>query len=41
MCGGLEWSAIPHVAEILGYEDVELMIAQLAAIRDHHQNQEQ
>jgi hypothetical protein len=34
MCGGMDWSAIPVVAEILGY-DIEILIAQMAAIRDY------
>jgi len=31
----MDWSAIPVVAEILGYADIELLIAQLTVIRDH------
>lgn len=33
MLGGLEWAGIPLVAELLGYEDVEILITQLQAIR--------
>lgn len=36
MCGGLDWSALPAVAEILGYQDIELLAVELAAIRDFH-----
>lgn len=35
MCGGMDWAAIPHVAEILGYDDIEMLVYQLAAIRDN------
>jgi len=33
MMGGIEWSAIPTVAEICGITDVEVFIAELIAIR--------
>ncbi len=33
--GGLDWAALPVVADLLGYEDIEILIAQLVAIRDH------
>jgi hypothetical protein len=33
--GGLEWSALPVVAELLGVEDVERWIYQLVTIREH------
>jgi hypothetical protein len=32
--GVLDWSGLSLVAEILGYDDIELLIAQLVAIRD-------
>lgn len=32
--GGLDWQALPIVAELLGITDVETFIAQLAVIRD-------
>lgn len=35
MLGSLDWSGLPTVAEILGYDDIELLVAQLIAIRDH------
>lgn len=31
----LDWAALPVVADLLGYEDIEILIAQLVAIRDH------
>lgn len=33
--GGLDWAALPVVVEMLGVTDVELLILQLIAIRDH------
>lgn len=38
--GGIDWAALPHVAEMLGFKDIELMVAQLAAIRDFHRDKE-
>lgn len=32
--GGLDWAALPLVAEILGYDDIEKLIAQLVCLRD-------
>lgn len=32
--GGLEWPALETVCEILGIDDPELLVIQLAAIRD-------
>ena len=32
--GGLEWAALEHVCEILGVDDPELLVIQLATIRD-------
>lgn len=34
MGGMLDWNALPLVAEMFGIEDMETLIAQLAAIRD-------
>lgn len=34
MGGALDWAALPLVAELLGVEDVERLITELAAIRD-------
>lgn len=35
LLGGMDWAGIPLVAEILGYDDMELLITQLAHIRSH------
>lgn len=32
--GGIDWSALPVVAEMLGVRDLEPLIVQLVAIRD-------
>lgn len=32
--GGLDWAALPAVAEMLGIDDPETFFVQLAAIRD-------
>lgn len=32
---GLDWAALPVVAEMLGIDDVEVLITQLVAIRDN------
>lgn len=37
--GGIDWAALPIVCEMLGVSDVEVLITQLVAIRDH-QNKE-
>jgi hypothetical protein len=34
MMGGLDWTALPIVAELLGVEDLDLLVSQLVAIRD-------
>jgi hypothetical protein len=34
MLGGLDWSGLEMVADILGIDDIELLIGQLMAIRD-------
>lgn len=33
--GELEWQGVPFVVEMIGIRDVEILIAQLTAIRDH------
>lgn len=33
--GGLDWSALPMVTELLGIADPEKLIRQLVALRDH------
>jgi len=38
--GGLDWAALPIVAEMLGIEDTETLIVQLVAIRDHQRAKE-
>ena len=40
MGGELNWSALPIVAEMLGVEDVELLIAELSAIREWQNEKE-
>ena len=35
LMGGLEWSALPIVCDLLGVTDPELLITHLVAIRDH------
>lgn len=34
MGGTLDWAGLPLVAELLGIDDLETLIVQLAAIRD-------
>lgn len=34
MGGTIDWAGLPTVAELLGIENVEQLIVQLAAIRD-------
>lgn len=33
--GGIDWSALPIVIDLLGVSDPEPLITQLVAIRDH------
>lgn len=33
--GGLDWTALPIVAELLGVDDIERFTLQLIAIRDY------
>jgi len=35
MSGELNWSALPIVSEMLGVTDIDVLVAQLCAIRDH------
>lgn len=37
--GGIDWSALPMVIDLLGVSDPETLIAQLVAIRDHQNAQ--
>lgn len=32
--GGLDWSALESVAELIGITQIDVLVAQLAAIRD-------
>lgn len=34
MGGTIDWAGLPLVADLLGLDDLELLIVQLAAIRD-------
>ena len=35
--GGIDWAALPVVAEMLGIAEIEPLVVQLTAIRDHQQ----
>lgn len=35
LLGGLEWSGLEIVANILGIEDIEMLVVQLKALRDN------
>jgi len=37
--GGLDWAALPIVAELLGIDDIDELIHQLATLRDNHGGQ--
>ena len=37
--GGIDWSALPIVIDLLGVADPEALITQLVAIRDHQNDQ--
>lgn len=39
--GGIDWQALPVIAEIYGIEDIETFIAQLVAIRDWQRAQQE
>lgn len=34
LMGGIDWTALPAVAELLGIRDLDILIHQLAVIRD-------
>ena len=34
LLGGMDWAGLPLVADMLGIEDIEMLAAQLATIRD-------
>lgn len=38
--GGLDWAALPVVAEMLGVRDIEGLVGGLITIRDHHRNRD-
>lgn len=38
--GGLDWSALPIVVEVLGVGDPEMLITQLVILRDQEQEAE-
>lgn len=40
LLGGLDWAGLHTVAEILGYDDIELLVTQLAVIRDRQNPKE-
>lgn len=33
--GGIDWTGLSVVAEMLGIDDVDVLVAQLVAIREH------
>lgn len=35
MMGGMDWAALPAVADLLGIVDVEMLVRALLIIRDH------
>lgn len=39
--GGLDWAAIPTVADLIGIHDIEMLITQLVAIRDWQRDNSQ
>lgn len=36
LMGGLDWSALPLIVELLGVQDPETLILNLTTIRDHN-----
>lgn len=38
--GGIDWSALPVVAELYGITDIDILIHQLVAIRDAQRESE-
>ncbi len=34
MGGQIDWSALPRLADMLGFEDIEVLLEQLTALRD-------
>lgn len=37
--GGLDWQALPIIADLLGITDIETFVAQLAAVRDYQREE--
>jgi len=35
LMGGIDWAALPIVAEMLGFDNIEVLITQLVALRDN------
>lgn len=40
LMGGIDWAALPVVAELYGITDIDLLIHQLVAIRDSQRESE-
>jgi hypothetical protein len=40
LMGGIDWAGLPVVAEMLGFDDPEILITQLAQIRDAQRNKD-
>ena len=40
MMGGLDWAALPVVAEVLGVQDIELLLIELIAIREYQNDRQ-
>mgnify|MGYP003451770531 FL=1 len=38
--GGIDWAALPVIAEMLGIGDIETLVLQLVAIRDAQRERE-
>lgn len=38
--GGIDWAALPVIAEMLGIYDIETLVLQLVAIRDAQRERE-
>ena len=38
--GGIDWAALPVIAEMLGIDDIETFVLQLVAIRDAQRERE-
>ena len=38
--GGIDWAALPVIAEMLGIDDIDTLVLQLVAIRDAQRERE-